>query len=63
MKKLFTIYRTIRIDVEYDTEKLTDPNDAEAIAAQKVISDVQAHMHTIENGVQIVDIYDCGDPV
>lgn len=58
--KLMTIYRTVRIDLEWDPKK-TDIDSAREQAVAKVFSDARAHMHTVENGVLITDITDCGE--
>ena len=59
-KKTFTIYRTVRIDGEYDPSR-TSLEEALDTAVNKVINDARAHTHTIEEGVRICDIEDCGE--
>lgn len=61
MKQLFTIYRVIRIDGEFDTDKIDDAEQAVQAGIEKVISDAISHTHTVENGIQITDITDCGE--
>lgn len=60
MKKIMTVYRTVRIDLEYDPAR-TDIDSAREQAVEKVFSDARAHIHTAENGVRITDITDCGE--
>ena len=62
MKQPFTVYRTIRIDGQFDTEKTETAEEAIDIAVTKVIDDALAHTHTVENGVEISDIINCGEP-
>lgn len=59
----FTIYRTIRIDGQFDTSKYDGVDDIVAAAVQKVIEDTLAHIHTVEDGVEITDVTDCGESV
>ena len=59
----FTIYRTIRIDGQFDTSKYDGVDEVVAAAVQKVIDDALAHIHTVEDGVEITDVTDCGDSV
>lgn len=59
----FTVYRTIRIDGVFDTDKQEDVSKAIEYAIQMVISDALAHNHTIEEGITITDITDCGESV
>lgn len=61
MKQFFTIYRVIRIDGEFDTEKIDDAEQAVQASIEKVLSDAMSHTHTVENGIQITDITDCGE--
>lgn len=56
----FSCCRVIRIDGTYEPSRM-DVEQAQAAAAEKIISDARAHMHTIENGLQITDIADCGE--
>ena len=58
----FTVYRIVRIDAEYNPEK-TSADDALETAVSKVFSDARAHMHTIESGVRITGIADCGESI
>lgn len=58
--QLFTTFRTIKIDGVYtgneqDMEKVIEE------AVTKVINDARAHMHTIENKIQITEITDQGE--
>lgn len=62
-KKPFSVYRTIRIDGEFDTSKHDSVDEAVSDAVAKVINDANAHNHTIDNGIQITEIIDCGDAV
>lgn len=62
-KQPFTIYRVIRIDGQFDTSKQDDADEAIELAIQKVISDALSHFHTIEDGVEVTDITDCGDSI
>ena len=62
-KHLFTTFRIIRIDGEADLEKNPDLESAVESAVAKVIADANAHKHTIENGVSITDITDCGESI
>lgn len=62
-KKPFTIYRTIRIDGEYDTAKVNSANDALETAIAKALNDARSHTYTVEDGVEVSDITDCGEPV
>ena len=59
-KSPFTIYRIIRIDGEFNPERMST-EEAFDYAITKVVSDAKAHMHTIENGLQITGIQDCGE--
>lgn len=61
MKQAFTIYRVIRIDGMYDTNKIDDASQAVQEAVTKVVADANAHNHTIENGIKITGITDCGE--
>lgn len=59
----FTIYRTIRIDGQFDTSKYDGVDEVVAAAVQNVINDTLAHIHTVEDGVEITDVTDYGDSV
>lgn len=59
----FTIYRTIRIDGQFDTSKYDGVDEVVAAAVQKVINKTLARIHTVEDGVEITDVTDCGDSV
>lgn len=59
----FTIYRTIRIDGQFNTSKYDGVDEVVAAAVQKVINDALAHIHTVEDGVEITDVTDYGDSV
>ena len=59
-KPSFSCYRVIRIDGTYDPERM-DLEQARTAASEKVVSDALAHIHTVENGLQITDIADCGE--
>lgn len=61
MKKPFTIYRTIRIDGEFDTRKCDSADEAVEAAVAKILNDARAHRHTIEDGIEVTDITDCGE--
>ena len=62
-KESFTVYRTIRIDGQYDTDKKDSVDAAIETAVQKTIHDALSHSHTIEDGVEVTDITDCGDSI
>lgn len=55
-----SIYRVIRIDATFDPQRMTKES-AEETAVSKMINDASAHNHTVENGLQINDIVDCGE--
>lgn len=55
-----TVYITVRIDYTYDPAT-TDAAQARAEAQEKVISDAHSHIHTVENGIRILDIENCGE--
>lgn len=55
-----SIYRIIRIDAAYDPQKMTKEEATEA-AVSKLVHDASSHMQTIENGLQVTDIEDCGE--
>ena len=57
----FTVYRIIRIDGQFDTDKHESVDQAVENAIAKVINDAMAHSHTIEDGIQITDVTDCGE--
>lgn len=63
MKQPFTIYRVIRIDGQFDTDRQEGAETAVERAVQKVIEDAMSHSHTIEDGVEVTDITDCGESV
>lgn len=52
--------RTIRIHITYPTGM--DEREVIEAAVAKVLADARAHTHTVENGVKIDFIEDCGDP-
>lgn len=54
-----TIYVTIRIDYEHDGRN--DESEVGAMAADLVVERAKYHTHTIENGIQIHDIENCGE--
>lgn len=62
-KQPFTIYRVIRIDGQFDTSKQESADGTIELAIQKVINDALSHSHTIEDGVEVTDITDCGDSI
>ena len=62
-KQSFTIYRIIRIDGQFDTSKNDSVDDAVEAAVNKVINDALAHRHTIEDGIEITDVTDCGESI
>lgn len=62
-KQSFTIYRIIRIDGQFDTSKNDNVDDAVEAAVNKVINDALAHRHTIEDGIEITDVTDCGESI
>ena len=57
----FTIYRTIRIDGQFDTSKYDGVDELVAAAVQKVIDKTLTRIHTVDDGVEITDVTDCGD--
>lgn len=63
MKQPFTIYRVIRIDGQFDTDRQEGAEAAVERAVQKVIEDAMSHSHTIEDGMEVTDITDCGESV
>lgn len=63
MNTPFTIYRTIRIDGQYDDTRHEDVNGAVEEAVAKVLNDARSHTHTIEDGIEITDITDCGESI
>ena len=54
-----TSYVTFRIDFEDDGR--FDENEIAAIAADLVVERASSHNHTIENGIQIHNIENCGE--
>lgn len=62
MKNIISINIVVRIDAEYDTAR-HDARSAAKEAAIKVISDARAHVHTVENGIRIIDIENCGESI
>ena len=61
MKQPFTIYRVIRIDGQFDPDRIDNAEQLVAETMAKVINDANAHNHTIENSIEITEITDCGD--
>ena len=57
----FSTYRIIRIDGNFDPSKVNDLNDIIERAVYKVLHDANAHRHTIEDGILIASITDCGE--
>ena len=53
-----TTYVTIRID--YEDDGRFGSYEAEAMAADMVVERALAHNHTIENGIRIENITNCG---
>lgn len=51
---------TIRITFEHDG-RMSDRDERNEYVAAKVIGDALSHTHTIENGIQIHDIENCGE--
>lgn len=51
---------TIRITFEHDG-RMEDRDERNEYVASKVITDALCHTHTIENGIQIQDIENCGE--
>ena len=60
MAKYDELCLVIRISYEHD-ERCEDRNERNEYVAAMVMSDVMAHSHTIENGIQILDIENCGE--
>lgn len=58
--KTETTYISLRIDYTFDPNR-TDGDNARQTAQEKVVSDALAHIHTVENGVQIENIENCGE--
>ena len=54
-----TTYVTIRIDFEDDGRY--DENEVAAMAADLVVERANSHNHTIENGITICNIENCGE--
>ena len=59
-KKNISIYIVVRIDATYDSNRM-DAEEAKEASAIKVIHDAMAHTGTIEDGLQITDITNCGE--
>jgi hypothetical protein len=57
-----TTYITIRIDYSFDPSR-TDPDSAREQAESKAVEDALSHIHTIENGLRIENISNCGRTV
>ena len=57
----FSTYRIIRIDGNFDPNKVNDLDDIIERAVYKVLHDANAHRHTIEDGILITSITDCGE--
>lgn len=53
-----TVYVTIRIDFEHDGR--FDESEVGAMAADVVVERALAHNHTIENGIRIENVENCG---
>ena len=53
-----TTYVTIRID--YEDDGRYDASEVGAMAADMVVECALAHSHTIENGIRIGNIENCG---
>ena len=53
-----TTYVTLRID--YEDDGRFGSYEAEAIAADMVVNNALAHIHTIEDGIRIENIENCG---
>lgn len=53
-----TAYVTIRIDFEDDGR--FDESEVGAVAADIVVGNALSHIHTIENGIRIENIENCG---
>lgn len=54
-----TIYVTIRID--YDHDGRYDESEVGAMAADLVVERAEYHNHTIENGISICNVENCGE--
>lgn len=54
-----TVYVTVRIDFEHDGRY--DEEEVGGIVADQVIANALSHIHTIENGVQVTNITNCGE--
>lgn len=53
-----TTYITVRID--YEDDGRYDEEEAAAMAADMVVERALSHKHTIENGIRIENIENCG---
>ena len=53
-----TTYVTVRID--FDDDGRYDENEVEVMAADLMVERAMAHNHTIENGIRIGNIENCG---
>lgn len=53
-------YRVIRIDYAFYADR-QDEDSARESAVTAVLEAVRSHMHTVENGLRITDIQDCGE--
>ena len=56
-----TYYAVIRID--FDDDGTFDECEVGGIAADIVVENALAHAHTIENGIKIINVENCGESV
>jgi hypothetical protein len=60
--KLFRTAIVIQIDGTFDPSRM-DEQQAADTAASKVVNDALAHIHTIENGLKVTNIINCGESI
>lgn len=54
-----TTYITVRIDYSFNPDR-TDADTAREQAESKAVVDALSHIHTIDNGLRIENIVNCG---
>ncbi len=55
-------YAVIRIDYE-NVDGTFDADEEGAVAADIVVENALAHAHTIENGIKIINVTNCGESI
>lgn len=58
--KTITVYRTIRLDVEYDTGIRTE-EEATSRAIRQAVAHINAHSHTLDDRIRVISAEDCGE--